>query len=131
MYIVFDENVPDKLVEGLKTLAPIASDHTFEITSVKLLAKAGTPDEDVLNLIGKNGILITYDADFKKQRNLYAAIKDYNIGLFWVKQPKKITFWFLVKVMIANWQEILELCVNEDRPFIFEVTKNGVEQRTF
>ena len=39
MYIVFDENVPSQLVEGLKILAPIASNAEFEITSIRLLGK--------------------------------------------------------------------------------------------
>lgn len=131
MKIVFDENVPNKLVKGLIILASIASDHDFEITSVKLLNETGTPDENVLNLVGKGGILITYDADFKKQRSLYTALKEYEIGLFWVRQSKKVTFWVLVQVMIAHWQELLEISFTEARPFIFEVTKQGIEHRTF
>lgn len=131
MKIVFDENVPNKLVHGLITLASIASDHDFEITSVNLLHQTGTPDSNVLNLVGKGGILITYDADFKKQRSLYNALKEYQIGLFWVKQTKKVTFWVLVQVMIAHWQEILDISFTEERPFIFEISRQGVERRTF
>jgi predicted nuclease of predicted toxin-antitoxin system len=131
MYIVFDENVPKKLVEGLQTLAPIASDTPFEITSVKLLNKTGISDATVLEMVKENGILITYDADFRTQRHLYSAIKKYNIGLFWIKQGKKTTFWTLVQLMIQHWQKILEICESEERPFLYEVNKNGVERKEF
>jgi hypothetical protein len=92
MYIVFDENVPNQLVEGLKILAPIASNAQFEITSIGLLGKTGIADATVLKVVQSNGILITYDADFRTQRHLYNAIKDYNIGPFWIKPGKKPPF---------------------------------------
>jgi hypothetical protein len=131
MYIVFDENVPDKLVEGLSILTPIASSGNFTITSVKLLGFSGTPDSNVLEVIGKNGILITYDADFRTQRHLYNAIKDYNIGLFWIKQGKKTTFWSLIQLMIQHWHKILEVSNDEERPFLYEVNSRGVEKKAF
>ena len=131
MYIVFDENVPNKLIEGLRILTPIASEVEFEITSIKLLNKSGISDATVLEVVQKNGILITYDADFKTQRHLYTAIKDYNIGLFWIKQGKKTTFWTLVQLMINNWHTILKMCDEEQRPFLYEINKNGVERKEF
>lgn len=131
MYIVFDENVPNKLVEGLSILTPIASDKSFKITSMQLLGKSGAPDETVLGLIGENGILITYDADFRTQRHLYSVIKEYNIGLFWVKQGKKTTFWTLIQLMILHWHKILDICDSENRPFLYEVNTRGVERKEF
>ena len=131
MYIVFDENVPSQLVEGLKILAPIASNVKFEITSIRLLGKTGIADATVLDVVQSNGILITYDADFRTQRHLYNAIKDYNIGLFWVKQGKKSTFWLLVQLMIQHWRRVLEICEESERPFLYEINKTGVERRDF
>lgn len=131
MYILFDENFPDKLVEGIASLTTIASNLHIQITSVKLLNKAGTPDNEVLDLVGENGILITYDKDFKTQQHLYPVIKSYNIGVFFVRQPKIKTYWILVKLIVEYWQEILKQAENSDRPFIFEVTKNGVEKRSY
>jgi len=131
MYIVFDENVPTQLVEGLKILAPIASNTQFEITSIRLLGKTGIADATVLDVVQKNGILITYDADFRTQRHLYNAVKEYNIGLFWIKQGKKTTFWLLVQMMIQHWQRALEICEDEERPFLYEINKKGVERKEF
>lgn len=131
MYIVFDENVPNKIVEGLKILAPIASNVQFEITSISLLGKTGIADATVLEFVQSNGILITYDADFRTQRHLYNAIKEYNIGLFWIKQGKKTTLWSLVQLMIQHWHKVLEICDEEERPFLYEINKQGVERKEF
>lgn len=131
MKLIFDENVPNKLVEGLISLTFLASNLNTEISSVKLLNKPGTPDEEVLELVGKNGILITYDKDFKTQRNLYSIIKEYNIGVFFIRQPKIKTSWDLVQLVIQHWKEILEKAETEKRPFLFEVTKKGVERRDY
>lgn len=131
MYIVFDENAPNQLVEGLRILAPIASNVQFEITSIRLLGKTGIADATVLDVVQKNGILITYDADFRTQRHLYNAIKDYNIGLFWIKQGKKTTFWSLVQLLIQHWHTVLELCDEQERPFLYEINKQGVVRKEF
>lgn len=131
MKLIFDENVPNKLVEGLISLTFLASTLNTEISSVKLLNKTGTPDDKVLELVGKNGILITYDKDFKTQRNLYPIIKQHNIGVFFIKQPKIKTYWDLVQLIIQHWKEILFKAETEKRPFLFEVTKKGVERRDY
>jgi len=101
MRIVFDENVPDCIITALTALASIAFSYPLEITSVTLLDINGTPDEDVLHAVGKNGILITYDKDFKRQRALYHIIKQHKIGVFWVRQPKVKTVWLLAQLMVA------------------------------
>jgi Domain of unknown function (DUF5615) len=131
MYILFDENFPDKIVEGISSLTTIASNLQIQITSVKLLNKAGTPDDKVLDLVGKDGILITYDKDFKTQQHLYPIIKSYNIGVFFVRQPKIKTYWVLVQLIVHHWQQVLLEAETTERPFIFEVTKNGVEKRSY
>ena len=131
MHILFDENVPNKMVEGLISLTALASKLDITISSVKLLNKTGTPDDKVLDLVGKNGILITYDKDFKTQQHLYPIIKEYNIGVFFIRQPKIKTFWLLVKLVVEHWEQILLLAEKNDKPFIFEVTKTGVERRSY
>jgi predicted nuclease of predicted toxin-antitoxin system len=131
MRIVFDENVPDCISIALTALASIAFPDKLEITSVKLLGIDGKPDEDVLHAVGQNGILITYDKDFKKQRALAHIIKQYKIGVFWVRQPKVKTVWMLAQLMVAQWDKILEKANTLERPFLCEVTKNGVSELFF
>lgn len=131
MLVVFDENVPDCIIEALTALSTIAFRDAVEISSVRILGLAGKPDEDVLHAVGKDGILITYDKDFKTQRALYHIIKEYNIGVFWIRQPTIKTVWILAQLMVQHWQTILEKSHEETRPFLFEVTKTGVESRQY
>ncbi|HEY4322457.1 MAG TPA: DUF5615 family PIN-like protein [Mucilaginibacter sp.] len=126
MYVVFDENVPNCIIEALTALSTIAYRGDVTISSVSILGLNGQPDENVLHAVGKNGILITYDKDFKKQRALYSIIKQYDIGVFWVRQPTVKTVWILAQLMVQHWQKILENAESEQRPFLFEVTKTGV-----
>jgi len=127
MRIVFDENVPDCIITALTALASIAFPEISEITSVSLLGISGQPDEDLLHAVGKDGILITYDKDFKRQRALYHIIKKHQIGVFWVRQPKVKTVWLLAQLMVSQWDIMLSKANTVDRPFLFEVTKNGVK----
>lgn len=131
MRIVFDENVPDCIIIALTELASIAFPYKLDITSVSLLNIAGEPDEEVLQVVGKDGILITYDKDFKRQRALYHIIKQHQIGVFWVRQPKVKTVWILAQLMVAQWDVMLDKAHTIDRPFLFEVTKNGVSELSF
>ncbi|MDB5063549.1 MAG: hypothetical protein JWP67_3392 [Mucilaginibacter sp.] len=131
MRIVFDENVPDCIIIALKELASIAFPYELDITSVSILNIAGQPDEEVLEAVGKDGILITYDKDFKRQRALYHIIKQHQIGVFWVRQPKVKTVWVLAQLMVAHWDVMLDKAHTKERPFLFEVTKNGVSELSF
>ena len=131
MRIVFDENVPSCIISALSILAEIAFSQRLEITSVLNLNIAGQPDEQVLHAVGKDGILITYDKDFKRQRALYHIIKQHKIGVFWVRQPKVKTVWLLAQLMVAQWDTILEKSNTVERPFLFEVTKTGVSELNF
>jgi len=131
MRIVFDENVPDCIITALAALASIAFPGKLEITSVMILEMGGNPDEDVLHAVGENGILITYDKDFKRQRALYDIIKQYKIGVFWVRQPKVKTVWLLAQLMVAQWDTMLKTASDTERPFLYEVTKNGVSKLVF
>ena len=130
--IVFDENVPDCIVTALTALTEIAFPlKEVKISSVRLLGLTGKSDEDVLHAVGKNGILITYDKDFKTQRALSHIINQYSIGVYWVRQPNIKTVWLLAQLMVEHWQDILNKSDTEDKPFLFEVTKKGIERRQY
>lgn len=85
MLIVFDENVPNGIVDALIALAPFACKRELAITSITKLGLNGKPDEAVLHAVGKKGILISYDKDFKTQRGSFLIIKQHGIGVFWIR----------------------------------------------
>lgn len=127
MRILFDENVPEKLVEGISKFTCFLKESAhFKITSVSALNKLGASDEEVLKLVGKGGILITYDKDFKKHKKLKSEIAKSAIGIFWVLQPKRPDFFELGKFLVNNWAEMIEKIIEEPKPFIFQVSKKGI-----
>jgi predicted nuclease of predicted toxin-antitoxin system len=128
--IVFDENVPNGIVDALISLFPFSTDRKMDITSVHLLGQRSASDEDVLHLVGKNGAIITYDKDFKTHKALSHIIKENKIGCFWVRQPHKTNFLDLAKTLVSHWDKILKIANDEQKPFLYEVTKKGVEKRT-
>ena len=129
MRILFDENAPNKLIEGIRALTfffELGDD--VEITSVQLLGKLSSPDEDVLDLVGDGGVLISYDKDFKKHKKLKKIIYDKGIAVFWVLQPKRPDFFELSKFLLNNWEEIIDKTLNEFKPFIYQVNKTGMSK---
>ena len=128
MRIVFDENVPQIIASALRDLSVVDfSEH--EITSIADLGKQGIPDTEVLHEVGKGGILITYDKDFKTQKALYQIIKQNGIGVFWIRQSKNQRMWDLVQLLVKHWPDIVQNAESTKKPFLMEVTKNGVELR--
>jgi len=131
MRILFDENAPDKLIEGLKAFTSFFElDPTVEITSIQLLGKLSATDEDVLDMVGNGGVLISYDKDFKKHKKLKKIIFDKGIGVFWIKQPSRPDFFELSKILINNWEKIIDKILNDKKPFICQVNKSGLSEIT-
>jgi hypothetical protein len=129
MRILFDENAPNKLVEGIKALTFFFElDPSIEITSVQLLGKLSAIDEDVLEIVGNGGVLISYDKDFKKHKKLKKIIFDMGIAVFWVQQPKQPRYFQLAKFLINNWEEIIDKAINERKPFIYQINKSGTSK---
>ena len=128
MRMLFDENVPQIIASALRDLSVVDfSEH--EITSIADLGKQGIPDTEVLHEVGKGGILVTYDKDFKTQKALYQIVKQNGIGVFWIRQSKNQRMWDLVQLLVKHWPEIIQKAESIKKPFLMEVTKNGVELR--
>ena len=127
MRILFDENAPNKLIEGIKALTfffELGED--VEITSVQLLGKLSASDEEVLELVGNGGVLISYDKDFKKHKKLKKIIYDKGIAVFWVLQPKRPDFFALAKFLIDNWEDIIDKIISEEKPFVYQILKKSI-----
>ena len=131
MLLIFDENVPDCIVNALVSLTPIAFPEPVLITSVLKLGLLGHPDEEVLHAVGKDGILITYDKDFKRQRSLSHIINQHEIGVFWIRQPKIKTAMILAQILVKHWPVVLQTAHAKNRPFLYEIESSGVSERFF
>lgn len=127
MNVVFDENMPIKLVEGMQAFTYFYKSKTIvNLTSIHLLDQDSIPDVGVLGVVGENGILISYDKDFKTHKKLKHVIASDKIGVFWVQQPKVKNLFVLATFLLNNWPEIMDKIDNQERPFIYQVLKRGV-----
>ena len=90
------------------------------------MGKTGTPDDLVLELVGNNGILFSYDKYFKTHKKLRSIISKYIIGVFWIQQPKRADFFTLARWILNHWESIIEIIIEQIRPFIYQVKKDGV-----
>jgi len=127
MRVVFDENMPAKIVEGMTAFTHYYQSKTkVELTSIHILDQNSIPDTGVLGIVGKNGILISYDKDFKTHKKLKHIIASEKIGIFWVQQPKIKNLFVLATFLLNNWGAIMDKIDNERRPFIFQVLKKSI-----
>lgn len=135
MLFLFDENVPKKFVDGLALLEE-ANHKTIVKAEVKhtlTFGSKGMTDQEQIELAGKhNGIIVSFDKDFKHMKSYYPLYKQFNIGAVVFRLSKKDTnYWGIVTTIINRWEE-LKIRVSEiEKPFILEVTSRGIELREF
>ena len=130
MLLVFDEMYPIELAKGLEILeeANDRSPYKVEVTHIeKLAGKKGTPDEEVIELVGrKNGIVLTKDTDFRRLKHYYPLYKKNKTGvIFFHSTSHKVVFWDMVVAFINHWEKIKEVALKEDPPFVHKFGVKG------
>lgn len=135
MLLLFDQNVPKKIAEGLKLLeqANYKSKHKADVTHISLLNKDGISDEDVITSAGKlKATIVTFDADFKHKKHYYQLYKEHNVGILLFKSSKNIiNYWDNVVLIVSKWEELKERISKSNTPFALELNKAGIHQLSF
>ncbi len=135
MVLLFDENVPQKIAEGLGLLelANYKSKYKAEVTHISVLGKAGIDDEDVIKLAGElKATIVTFDGDFKHKKHYYSLYKEHNVGILLFKSSKSIiNYWDNVVLIVSRWEELKEKISKANRPFALELGKNGIQTLSF
>lgn len=135
MVLLFDQNVPKKIAEGLTLLeqANYKSKHKAEVAHISILNRDGITDEDVIKLAGElKATIITFDADFKHKKHYYKLYKEYNVGILLFKSSKGvINYWDNVVLIISKWEELKEKISKANKPFAFELGKHGIQTLSF
>jgi hypothetical protein len=134
--ILFDENYSPHLIEGLSILekANYRSLFPANVMDIRVIAnKQGATDDEVIEIAGNLGaIIFTQDTDFKKLKHKAPLYKKHNTGVvFFHSAGSKIIFWDTVVNIIKHWEHLKELIANSTPPFVFKVTKLGVERLNF
>lgn len=135
MVLLFDQNVPVKIAEGLQLLeqANYKSKYKTEVTHISILGKNGISDEDVIQLAGDlKATIITFDADFKHKKHYYKLYMEYNVGIVLFKSSKNvINYWDNVVLIISKWEELKEKISKVKKPFALELGKTGIQTLSF
>jgi hypothetical protein len=135
MFLLFDENVPYKFVRGLALIEE--GNHKRIIKPIikhpRDVPNEGASDEDQIKYAGKKeGIIISFDKDFKHMKSYYPLYRDHKVGTVILNLTKKENnYWGIVKNVIMRWEELKPKLHNTPRPFIYEITVRGIEKRDF
>ncbi len=135
MFLLFDENVPYKFVKGLTLIeeANHKSSIRVTITHPKDIYNEGSSDEEQILYAGKkNGVIISFDKDFKHMKSYYPLYRENKVGAVILNLTKKESnYWGIVRAIILRWEELKKILSTAERPFIYEITMRGIEKRDF
>ena len=135
MYFLFDENVPHKFVQGLALIEE--SNHKSQIkvklSHPRLIENEGASDEEQIQIAGKNdGIIISFDKDFKHIKSYYPLYKKHKVGIVFLKLSKEESnYWGIVKLVVNKWEELKRLLKDHEKPFAYQVSKHGIQRFEF
>ena len=135
MFFLFDENIPYKLVKGLSLIEEANHKSKINATIVhpRDIGNQGASDEEQIKYAGSHqGVIISFDKDFKHMKSYYPLYKEFNVGTVVLNLSKKeFNYWGIVKAIINRWEDLKATLDKAERPFIFEITSRGIERRYF
>lgn len=133
MKIFVDENMSFSLARGLEQLVqPENCDRNepLEIISIVDAFGRGTPDEEWIPLVGKEGgCFITQDRNIRKKQDQWELCQKHKVGAIFLKlgsKRKGLPYWQQVEFVIKKWSKIIEQVDRLDRPFGLEVTERKI-----
>ena len=126
MKIYLDENLSKYVAEALNLLNK-GYFPNIEVASTIDVFGRGAPDETLIPEIGNEGsMLITKDFNIKKTQLQFELCKRYNLGIFFITLPKnQDKHWDIVKLLIHNWEEIIQKAGRDKRPFAYRIKFKG------
>ena len=101
MKIFFDENFSTCLAKGFAAFQEGYPRERIEVLHVVDVFGKGTADEDWIPAVAqRHGVIITQDFSIHRTRQLAQLCKEYKLGMFFFRPPKKkeCGYWFLI-----NW----------------------------
>jgi PIN like domain len=122
MTIYLDENLSQYIAEALNSLNK-GHFPNISVASTKVCFGIGTPDETIIPKIGnENAVLITKDINIRRKQAQFELCQQYNIGIFFIAMPKGgDKHWEVVKLLINNWEDIIQKAERDTKPFAYEL----------
>jgi len=128
--IYFDENLSHYWAQAFDLLS---KKHFAEITVKHTTEKfgKGAADEVIIPGIGsEGGILVTKDINIQRTRLQAQLCEQHKLGAFFLKMPKgQDTSWEIVKLLVYNWEYLVDKAHKEKRPFAFRLKPVGKPER--
>lgn len=124
--IYLDENLSEYVADALNSLNK-GYFRDINVYSTKTRFGKGIPDETIIPAIGKSkAILITKDININRTRSQYHLCEKYKLGVFFLKPVKGMDrHWEIVKMLVNNWEEIVNIINTEKLPFGYELPTRG------
>jgi hypothetical protein len=117
----FDRSVGIGFPRALRTIKKFPAQIEYHQQHFKM----GELDDVWLPEVGKKDwIVIGQDYSYHKNATELAAIKDYNIGVFYI-WGSNAPQWDTVRLFAKAYDRIVEKAMQTPRPFVFWVRKDG------
>ncbi len=126
MIIYLDENLAHYVADALNLLSK-GYFKNIEVKSTTSSFGKGAHDEEIIPKIGNEGsVLVTKDFNIKKSSLQYDLCKQFNLGIFFISLPKnQDKHWEIVKLLIQNWEEIIQKSEKDKYPFAYRMRIKG------
>jgi predicted nuclease of predicted toxin-antitoxin system len=126
MKIYLDENLSKYVADALNLLSKGYFPNIEVYSTIDVFGR-GVRDEDIIPKIGTEGsILITKDFNIKKTTLQYELCQQYNLGIFFITLPKnQDKHWEIVKLIIQNWEELIQKIGRDKHPFAYRIRIKG------
>lgn len=126
MILFWDKNTPKTIPQALQLVKPRGIDVRYYLELFPLSDQAPEGGDDRwLQYVGQLGwIVISQDWNFHTKQNELHALKQYEIGCFYLwgaESPK----WEVMRCFARAYDKIIEAAITTPRPFIYWIARNG------
>src|SRR5258706_3026439 len=130
LLFILDNQCSPRMASGLRILEEgnERSPYQSEVRHIRELMPANSDDQVVYEFAGqKDAIVITYDRDFKEISQRAKLYKENRVGVIYFRSSKKVLrYWDIVVSFITHWEDLKKLVTETEKPFIIEVTLQGL-----
>jgi len=132
MIVYLDENMPKHLAHGFN-LIQIPENLRKGRTEIQIkflpdIYGYSVDDLDWIPKVGQdNGFVITQDIHITKRKDEIKAYQDLGIGLFLLRGKSKkqgLSVWEMVQILAKNWEDMVDIMINNEGPFAYTVQQN-------
>lgn len=126
MRIFFDENLSEHVAQGINLLNKKYYPN-IEVVSTKVAIRPEASDPEVIDFVSQEqGIIVSRDKGIAKTQTYYELCREKNVAVIIFKLPTGYDcLWNMVKLIINEWDEIIEYINTLKPPFYLSVTPRG------